>query len=220
MTQHHDTVTGVAADAVYSAAARHMHWVTAGAVLVMVPLGLAMTYRGNTLNIWDGLTDALYSTHKLLGFLVLWLVAGRLTYRLLKGAPPDEPTLLWWQKAGSHLLHWLLYGLLLVVPLLGWIGISLYPSLKIFGLFDLPALATPNQDLAASVFLTSPAPNGQIVKSNGTSNFLGTIYADKINLVGTTNFSLDECFVNNQNPALLDFRVGTYTEEDRALTSQ
>ncbi len=76
-----------------------------------------------------------------------------------------------------------------------------------------------NQDLAASLFLTSPAPNGQVVKANGTADFLGTIYADKINLVGTTNLSLDECFVNNPSPALLDFRVGTYTEADRALTS-
>ncbi len=136
---------------VYSAAARHMHWVTAAVVLAMIPAGLAMTYRGDTLNIWDGLTNAMYSSHKLLGFLVLWLVAGRLAYRLLKGAPPDEPTLLWWQKAGSHLVHWLLYGLLLVVPLLGWVGVSLYPSLTVFGLFNLPALASPNQDLAGKV---------------------------------------------------------------------
>ncbi|MFA6968316.1 cytochrome b [Bosea sp. (in: a-proteobacteria)] len=152
MMQEYDSGTGPQpASSAYSAAARHMHWVTAGAILIMVPLGLAMTYRGGTLNIWDGLTDALYSSHKLLGFLVLWLVAGRLTYRLLRGAPPDEPTLLWWHKAGSHLLHWLLYGLLLVVPLLGWVGVSLYPSLTVFGLFDLPALAKPNQDLATSV---------------------------------------------------------------------
>lgn len=136
---------------VYSAAAHHMHWVTAAVVLAMIPAGLAMTYRGNTLNIWDGLTNAMYSSHKLLGFLVLWLVAGRLAYRLLKGAPPDEPTLLWWQKAGSHLVHWLLYGLLLVVPLLGWVGVSLYPSLTVFGLFNLPALAAPNEDLAKVV---------------------------------------------------------------------
>ncbi|PTM41876.1 cytochrome b/b6 domain-containing protein [Bosea sp. 124] len=151
MTREHDVVTNETADPVYSAAARHMHWATAGAVLVMVPLGLAMTYRGNTLNVWDGLTDALYSSHKLLGFLVLWLVAGRLAYRLLRGAPPDEPTLLWWHRAASHLLHWLLYGLLIVVPLLGWIGVSLYPSLTLFGLVNLPALAAPNEDLANAV---------------------------------------------------------------------
>ncbi len=136
---------------IYGAAARHMHWVTAAAVVLMVPAGLAMTYRGDTLNIWDATTNAMYSAHKLFGFLVLWLVAGRLAYRLLKGAPPDEPTLTRWQKAGSHLVHWLLYGLLLVVPLLGWLGVSLYPSLTIFGLFDLPALVAPNQTRAETV---------------------------------------------------------------------
>jgi cytochrome b561 len=117
----------------------------------MIPLGIAMTYRGNSMNVWDGLTNALYSTHKLLGFLLLWLMAGRLAYRLLRGAPPDEPGLLWWQKAASHAVHWLLYGLLLIVPLLGWIGVSLYPSLGIFGLFDLPALAAPNEETAKRV---------------------------------------------------------------------
>lgn len=136
---------------IYGAAARHMHWITAAAVIVMVPAGLAMTYRGDTLNIWDATTNAMYSAHKLFGFLVLWLVAGRLAYRLLRGAPPDEPTLTPLQKAGSHLVHCLLYGLLLVVPLLGWIGVSLYPSLTVFGLFDLPALTAPNQQRAEAV---------------------------------------------------------------------
>ncbi|CAN7421987.1 cytochrome b [Bosea sp. LjRoot90] len=152
MTQRHDEVTTSAGRAaVYSPVARSLHWVTAAAAFVMVPLGLAMTYRGNTLDIWDGLTDALYSTHKLLGFLVLWLSAGRLIYRLVHGAPPDEPTLEWWQKAASHLVHWALYGLLLIVPLLGWTGISLFPSLTVFNLFDLPALAAPNEEAAKRV---------------------------------------------------------------------
>lgn len=152
MTRKHGPVT-IDADAppVYSAVARRLHWITAAAVLVMIPLGLGMAYRGNTLNLWDGLTNALYSSHKLIGFMVLWLSAGRLAYRLFHGAPPDEPTLEWWQKAGSHILHWALYGLLLAVPLLGWIGVSLYPSLTIFGLFDLPALARPSEGAAKRV---------------------------------------------------------------------
>lgn len=143
--------TGVPASPGYSAAARYFHWLTAAAVFVMVPLGFAMTYRGNTLDIWDGLTDAMFSTHKLIGFLLLWLVAGRLAYRLLHGAPPDEPSLSWLQRAASHLVHWLLYGLLLIVPLLGWIGVSLYPSLTLFMNFNLPALVAPNQEQAKAV---------------------------------------------------------------------
>lgn len=135
----------------YSGTARALHWITALAVFVMIPVGLTMSYRGNVMNLWDGLTNGLYSAHKLFGFLLLWLTAGRLAYRLLHGAPPDEPSLAWWQKAGSHLVHWLLYGLLLVVPLLGWTGVSLFPALRIFDLFDLPALAQPNEAAARRV---------------------------------------------------------------------
>ena len=147
-----DAVTTAAAPSPrYSAAARYFHWLTAAAVFVMVPLGFAMTYRGGTMDIWDGVTDALYSTHKLIGFLLLWLVAGRLAYRLLHGAPPDEPGLSRLHRVASHLVYWLLYGLLLIVPLLGWIGVSLYPSLTWFMNFALPALAAPDQELAKAV---------------------------------------------------------------------
>lgn len=149
MTQDHDqSARQATSQPVYRPAARHLHWATAAGVFVMLPLGFAMTYRGETMEVWDGITNAMFSTHKLLGFLLLWLVACRLLYRLLKGAPPDEPSLRPWQKHLSHAVHWLLYGLLLVVPLLGWIGISLYPSLTIFGLFDLPALTGPDQPQA------------------------------------------------------------------------
>ena len=74
----------------YSRAARYFHWVTAAAVLVMVIVGVTMTYRGAVLNIWDATTNALYSSHKLLGFLLLWFVLARLLFRLIKGAPPPE----------------------------------------------------------------------------------------------------------------------------------
>lgn len=135
----------------YARPARILHWLTAIGVFVMLPLGLAMTYRGKTLDLWDGLTEALYSAHKLGGFILLWLAAGRLIYRLLHGAPPDEPSLSGPQRLAAHLVHWALYGLLLFVPLLGWIGISLFPALGVFGLFDLPALAKPDEAAAGRV---------------------------------------------------------------------
>jgi cytochrome b561 len=140
------------ATAVYSPAARGFHWVTVAFVFTLVALGVAMTYRGNELKIWDGLTNGLYSAHKLLGFSLLGIVVARLIYRLTQGAPKDEPSLEPWQKAASHATHWSLYGLLLAVPLLGWRGVSQYPALDIFGLFKLPAIAAANQPAAAVSF--------------------------------------------------------------------
>lgn len=135
----------------YSPVARAFHWVTVAFVAVQASIGLAMVYRGTTLNIFDDLTNQLYSTHKLVGFTLLWVVLARIAYRLLHGAPPPEPTLAPWQRLGSQIVHNSLYVLLIALPILGWIGISLYPALEIFGLFSLPALTTPNQELANQV---------------------------------------------------------------------
>jgi len=135
----------------YSPVARTFHWVTVAFVAVQAPIGLAMVYRGTTLNIFDDVTNQLYSTHKLVGFTLLWVVLARIAYRLWHGAPPPEPTLEPWQRRGSQFVHNSLYVLLVALPILGWIGISLYPALEIFGLFSLPALTSPDQELANQV---------------------------------------------------------------------
>ena len=65
--------------------------------------------------------------------------------------------------------------------------------------------------------LTSAAPYGHVSKANGTSNFIGTVYADSVDLTGGTRFSLDECFLQNLAPSLVDttLEVTDYREVDR-----
>lgn len=128
-------------DATYSTAARHFHWWTVALLAVQVPVGLYMYYRGHTLNIWDGLTNTLYDSHKALGLVILVLVVARLSYRLVHGAPADEPTIAWWQKAASHATHWSLYLLLILVPLVGWLGISVFDARGVLGIATIPPLA-------------------------------------------------------------------------------
>ncbi len=134
----------------YSAPARQFHWVTAAFVFVMIPVGVIMAERGER-NIWDGTTNALYSGHKLAGFILLFVLIARLGYRLVKGAPPDEPTLAPWQKTVSHITHWAIYAVLFAQIMTGWVGVSLYPALDIFGLFSLPGLVEPDEGAAARV---------------------------------------------------------------------
>jgi cytochrome b561 len=141
----------------YSLAARRFHWWMVAFLAVQVPVGLAMNYRGNTLNIWDATTNALYSSHKLLGFALLWIVVARLIYRLWHGVPDHEPTIEPWQRVVSRSNHWALYVLLIVLPLLGWLGVSLFPAREIFGLFSLPALAEPNKAAAEWVLTAHKA---------------------------------------------------------------
>ncbi|MFV0296870.1 MAG: cytochrome b [Hyphomicrobiaceae bacterium] len=135
---------------VYSTTARLLHWLTVIFVAILIPVGFYMVYRGDVTK-FDAVTNTLYSWHKLGGFILLCLIVLRLLYRLFHGAPPDEPTLLWWHKAGAHLAHWGLYLLLLATPFLGWYGVSLYGARGLpFGM-ALPEIAAPDKAAAEQV---------------------------------------------------------------------
>lgn len=146
-----DVTAAPAAEHVYSPAARTFHWLTVLAILIQVPIGWYMVERGEATN-FDATTNTLYSGHKLFGVAILSLVVLRLLYRLVRGAPPDEPTLAWWHKAAAHATHWGLYLLLLAVPVLGWIGVSYYGALGVLGGWTLPALTAKNPDKAEAIF--------------------------------------------------------------------
>jgi len=136
---------------IYGRTARFFHWLTVVLVAIQVPVGLYMSYRGNVLSVWDRVAGALYNSHKLGGVTLLLVVLCRLGYRLAHGAPADEPTLEPWQKLVSGLNHWGMYVLLICVPVVGYIGISLFPALDIFGLFSLPAVVAPDREASARV---------------------------------------------------------------------
>ena len=137
---------------IYSPTARFFHWLVVLLIAVQIPVGIYMVYRGKDLNIWDSVTNQLYSGHKLAGVIILGLVALRLLYRLFAGAPAPEPTLDPWQRTISELNHWALYLLLLVVPILGYVGVSMFPALSIFGAFNLPAITAPDKEMSKVVF--------------------------------------------------------------------
>lgn len=115
---------------------------------VQFAIGVTMLVRASWLDIWDATTNTLYSSHKLLGVLLFFLIVVRLAYRFIHGAPPDEPSLERWQKLASHVTHWAIYTLLLAVPVIGWFGVQLFPALDVFGWLSLPAIIAP--DTAAS----------------------------------------------------------------------
>lgn len=129
----------------YGAAARRFHWWTVAFVAAQIPLGIAMVVRGSGLGIWDGLTNVLYDSHKLLGAIIFFMVAARLIHRLRAGIPATERTIVPWQRRVGLLTHWAMYGLLLTVPVAGWFGVQFYPALDLFGLVRLPAIVTPDK---------------------------------------------------------------------------
>jgi cytochrome b561 len=139
------TATSVPA---YSVAARTLHWVTAALVLLMVPLGIVIA------NEWGGpIQEPLYNLHKSVGAVVLVIVGLRLIYRLTHPPlplPDDVPPL---QQKAARTVHWLLYGMLLAQPLIGWIATSAYPApLPVFGLFELPRIWPEDRAVSERLF--------------------------------------------------------------------
>jgi cytochrome b561 len=62
---------------------------------------------------------ALIDLHKSLGITVLGLVIVRLLWRATH-TPPPMPAYADWERRLAHAVHWLLYGLIILAPLSGW----------------------------------------------------------------------------------------------------
>lgn len=66
----------------------------------------------------------LLDLHRPLGIAILVLAVLRLVHRLRHRPPPLPDSLPRWQQRAAHASHWLLYGLMLAMPLLGWAMVS------------------------------------------------------------------------------------------------
>jgi len=98
--------------------ARLIHWVTAGIVFWTLGLGIYMT------NFVADLSDRFFLTqiHKSWGFVVFALAIARVIWlaisRKRPGLPSDTPR---WQKTAARTTHWVLYLMIFLMPLSGWI---------------------------------------------------------------------------------------------------
>jgi cytochrome b561 len=88
------------------------------------------------------------SWHKWMGITVLLLVAIRLCWRVIKGAPPVSQALPRWQQGLATGVHHLLYLLMFALPLSGWLMTSAFgSSIDYLGFIPLPALMPENEDV-------------------------------------------------------------------------
>jgi cytochrome b561 len=135
----------------YASSQKWVHWIIAIMVIVMIPVGIIMSERAEA-GVFDDLTNKLYSAHKLGGFIVLWLVALRIVLKRRLGTPAPSTTLTPLERIASTSVHHLLYALMVLVPLLGWAGVSAYPARDIFGLFSLPQIFPESEVWAKRLF--------------------------------------------------------------------
>lgn len=104
----------------YRPLARALHWIVALLVLALIPVGVTMTQQG----LDRSLQDTLFTFHKHAGLLVLVLVAWRLAYRAIHPAPPLPASMPRWQKGAAHVSHALLYVLLIVMAVSGYVRVA------------------------------------------------------------------------------------------------
>ncbi|EOC5255274.1 cytochrome b [Enterobacter sp. HK169] len=117
--------------------ARSLHWLMAVMILAMLFIGAAMMTSLHH-RIW------LIDLHRPLGVAILLLALVRLVNRLLSRTPPLPADLPVWQVFAAKASHWMLYGLMLAMPLLGWAQLSAAGlPIVMFSGVNLPAIA-PN----------------------------------------------------------------------------
>jgi cytochrome b561 len=92
--------------------------------------------------------EAMAIWHYMLGLSVFFLVWLRLLMHFAGPDPVIEPALPTWQVLSAKVMHWALYGLMICLPLLGWLTLSAKGTpVPFFGL-ELPALIGKSEALA------------------------------------------------------------------------
>ncbi|HEY5048170.1 MAG TPA: cytochrome b [Rhizomicrobium sp.] len=121
----------------YGSVAMTFHWLIAFAVILNICLGLYMSDlpRG------DPNLSFILQTHKSIGLTVLVLSLGRLGWRLANPIPPLPATMNPLLRRVARGTHYLLYFLIIFIPLSGWALVSAsshVTPIVWFGLFQWP----------------------------------------------------------------------------------
>src|SRR5690606_35215423 len=127
----------------YTLPAIFLHWFMALGLVGTFALGFYM----------EGLPFSpdnlkLIAWHKWAGISLLGLIAVRLVWRLTHPAPSLPSSMSASAKFAAHLGHWLLYGLMVAIPLTGWLASSAQGvSVVWLGMWQLPDLLAKDPEL-------------------------------------------------------------------------
>lgn len=139
----------------YALPAVALHWLIALMIFTSFGLGQYMTDLALSPE-----KLRLFSWHKWLGVTIFALVVLRVVWRLTHPAPPLPSTMPPWQRRAAAVSHLLLYGLMLAIPLSGWLysSASGVPTV-LYGWWRLPDLLARDADLAALLKLVHVSLN-------------------------------------------------------------
>jgi cytochrome b561 len=122
----------------YSSVAITLHWLIAIAIVGMIIGGMYMT------GLEDGAPGQyfLFQLHKSIGITILLLTVSRIIWRVMNPPPPLPDEMNGLEKTASHLVHLGFYGMMVLLPLTGWLYTSISVDLDVptvlFGVVSWP----------------------------------------------------------------------------------
>lgn len=102
----------------YGSVAKFFHWFIFILILCMLIFGY---FLEDIPKPYQGLT---YNIHKLVGLLMMVLMFLRGLWALTQTKPELPANTLWWQRSAERVVHYVLYLLIIAMPLAGWVGSS------------------------------------------------------------------------------------------------
>jgi len=120
----------------YTGTAQILHWLTLALILAVLPLAwvVGSMPRDDPSRAW------LFVLHRSFGLTVLVAILFRLVWRASHPPPPlPRGTSMVVEWAG-HATHWLMYAVLLLMPVSGYLLSGNGRPVSYFGLFDIPGI--------------------------------------------------------------------------------
>ena len=103
----------------YTGTAKFLHWTIVGLLIAQFIFAWTMPHIGRNTPV-----TTLISLHFTFGIMILAVAIVRLAWRVTHGAPAPEDGVPRWQTQSALVVHWLLYLVLFVNPILGLINAS------------------------------------------------------------------------------------------------
>ena len=128
----------------YTRVAILMHWVMAVFILLNLSVGFFMESFANP----SPQRSNVLFYHASIGVVIFALAVIRFGWRLTHQPPPLPHSISKPQQTLAHGMHWLLYALILVQPISGYVHrMAGNHPVSVFGLFNLPVLIGKNEPL-------------------------------------------------------------------------
>jgi cytochrome b561 len=131
----------------YSGVAKSLHWLILALLIVQFAIAWTMPQIGR-----GSVPTGLIGWHLSVGVAILAIMIVRLAWRITHPAPPAPTDLSPALAFLSRATHYLLYAVLIVLPLLGWANASSRGwAVKLFGIVPLPPLMAKGSPLGHSL---------------------------------------------------------------------